>query len=151
MSATVTVRDVAPGDLPSMAKTLRQSTRTAYTFLSWTHDDDSYATFVEATLPTWSAVRVAAADGAVVGFACLRDDLLDQLFVLPAWQGRGVGGLLFDDIKRLRPSGFTLYTFEKNHAARRFYEHRGCVEAGRGFSEEEQESDILYAWTPDGR
>ena len=148
MTAAVTVRDLAPGDLEAVAGILRAATRQAYVFMAWTHSDDSFGQFIERTLPTWDHVRVATFDGQAVGFACLEGDLLDQLFVLPDWQGRGIGSRLFDDIKRLRPAGFRLYTFEKNHAARAFYERRGCIETGRGFSEQEQEADIAYRWEP---
>lgn len=148
MSAAVALRDAVEADLRGIADVLKQATRTAYTFMAWTHDDPSYLAFVTGTFPTWSHVRVAEADGRIVGFACLEGDLLDQLFVLPDWQGRGVGGRLLDDVKALKPAGFTLYTFEKNLAARRFYARRGLVETGRGFSEEEQEADVAMRWTP---
>ena len=148
MSAAVALRDAAPADLPAIAEILKQATRKAYTFMAWTHEDASYLAFVTGTFPTWSHVRVAEVDGDVVGFACLEGDLLDQLFVRPDWQGRGVGGRLLDDVKALKPAGFTLYTFEKNHAARRFYARRGLVETGHGFSEEEQEADVAMRWTP---
>lgn len=148
MNAGIVVRDYRPGDLEAVADILRSATRLAYSFMAWTHSDDSYADFIAATLETWDAVRVAEAGGNPVGFACLEGDLLDQLFVLPSWQGQGVGSLLLDDIKRLRPKGFRLYTFEKNLAARAFYEKRGLVETGRGFSEQEQEADIAYRWEP---
>jgi GNAT superfamily N-acetyltransferase len=148
MSGAITVRGYRPGDLAAVAEILRSATRQAYTFMAWTHNDDSFADFIADTLETWDAVRVAEAGTAPVGFACLEGDLLDQLFVLPAWQGRGVGGLLLDDIKKLRPEGFRLYTFQKNLVARAFYEKRGLVETGRGFSEQEQEADIAYRWEP---
>ena len=148
MSPVIALRDYAPGDLEAVAGILREATRQAYSFMAWTHDDDSYAAFITRTLPTWNHVRVATGDGAPVGFACLEGGLLDQLFVLPPWQGKGVGSLLLEDVKTLRPGGFRLYTFEKNHAARAFYEKRGLVETGRGFSEEEQEADVAYRWEP---
>ena len=148
MNPAVELRDFAPGDLEAVAAVLRAATRRAYAFMAWTHSDESYGQFIAHTLPTWDAVRVATVDGAVVGFACLEGDLLDQLFVLPEWQGKGIGSRLLEDIKALRPAGFRLYTFEKNHAARAFYEKRGCVETGRGFSEQEQEADIAYRWDP---
>jgi len=148
MSNAATLRDFAPGDLDAVADILRCATRKAYSFMAWTHTDDSFAAFIAHTLPTWDAVRVAVADYRPVGFACLEGDLLDQLFVLPDWQGKGIGSLLLDDIKTLRPAGFRLYTFQKNLAARAFYEHRGFVETGRGFSEQEQEADIAYRWDP---
>ena len=135
MSDGIVVRDYRPDDLDTVADILKRATRTAYTFMAWTHRDHEFAAFVAHTLPTWDHVRVAELDGSVAGFACLEGELLDQLFVAPECQGRGVGGRLLDDARALRPEGFMLYTFEKNRAARAFYEKRGFVAVGTGFSE----------------
>ena len=149
MSDGITLRDVAPDDVAAVADVLKQATRLAYVFMPWTHTDESFGEFVAAMIPEWSSVRVAVAEGTVVGFACLHGDYLDQLFVAPAWQGKGIGSRLLDDTKRLQPLGFHLHTFEKNQAARRFYEARGLVACGHGFSEQEQEPDVMYRWGPD--
>jgi hypothetical protein len=52
--------------------------------------------------------------------------------------------------KELRPSGLTLWTFQRNARARRFYEERGFVASDftEGSRNEESESDVLYAWLP---
>jgi ribosomal protein S18 acetylase RimI-like enzyme len=149
--ADLTVRDFAPGDLDQVADTLAQATRQAYTFMEWTHDDASFRWFVGDSLARWNLVRVAVTDTNVVGFACLEENQLDQLFVRPAWQRRSIGRRLLDDIKRLRPDGFMLYTFQANHAARRFYESQGLVAGALGVSEAENEPDVIYAWNPHDR
>ncbi len=142
------LRDATAQDVAALADILRSATRQAYNFMAWTHSDESFDDFIGRSLSGWDAVRIAESEGEAMGFACLEGDLVDQLFVRPAWQGKGVGGLLLDDIKRLRPAGFRLYTFQKNLAARAFYEKHGLVETGRGFSEQEQEADIAYRWDP---
>jgi len=149
MNEGITLRDVAPDDVEAVADVLKQATRRAYVFMTWDHDDDSFGDFVAAMLPEWSSVRVAVAEGKVVGFACLQGDLLDQLFIAPEWQGKGIGSRLLDDTKKRRPQGFHLHTFEKNLGARHFYEARGLVACGHGYSEQEQEPDVMYRWSPD--
>jgi len=142
------LRDATAQDVATLADILRSATRQAYTFMAWSHSDESFEDFVRHSMTVWDAVRIAECENEAVGFACLEGDLVDQLFVRPAWQGNGVGSLLLDDIKRLRPQGFRLYTFEKNLAARAFYERHGLIETGRGFGEQEQEADIAYRWDP---
>ena len=75
---------------------------------------------------------------------------LDDLYVLPAHQGSGVGGALLDLVRSVRPDGLGLYVFESNTPARRFYEARGFVVTDRsdGSANEEREPDLRMEWTP---
>ena len=89
-----------------------------------------------------------SATGDVVGYARFGDAWLDDLYVLPEWQGRGVGAMLFDLVTSQRPDGFCLWVFESNEPARRFYLRRGCLELERtdGSANEERAPDIRVAW-----
>src|SRR4051794_35699562 len=71
---------------------------------------------------TW----VAEEDGRVVGFAVLSAEMLEHLYVDPDAQSRGHGGQLLARAKERRPDGFTLWVFQANTGARRFYERHGC-------------------------
>jgi ribosomal protein S18 acetylase RimI-like enzyme len=74
-------------------------------------------------------VYVAEDDGLAVGAVSLGNGYLSTLYVLPAYQGRGVGSALHDlALARLRALGFDqakLWTLRENHSGRRFYEGRG--------------------------
>ncbi|HET7923886.1 MAG TPA: hypothetical protein VFL30_03255, partial [Rhodanobacteraceae bacterium] len=52
--------------------------------------------------------------------------------------------------KERRPHGFTLWVFQQNGRARRFYERHGlrCVELTDGRQNEERMPDALYEWRP---
>lgn len=91
---------------------------------------------------------VAEADGRIVGFALFTDVWLDHLFVHPEHLGDGVGTALLDLVKSLRPEGFSLWVFESNAGARRFYGRHGLVELERtdGSGNEERSPDIRMAW-----
>ena len=86
-------------------------------------------------------------EGALLGFIALRDGWIDQLYVLPEWQGQGIGGALLAQAKSAWPQ-LRLWTFQKNLAARRFYEANGftCIEETGGSRNEEGEPDALYLW-----
>ena len=66
-------------------------------------------------------------DDRVRGLACLDGDWLTQLYVHPEYHNRGIGTALLDHVKRERPDGFQLWTFQANDGARRFYERHGCM------------------------
>ncbi len=84
----------------------------------------------------------------MTGIIAFRKDWIDQLYVLPDAQGQGVGTALLQ-----RAQGafdrLQLWTFQRNIAARRFYEARGfvLVRETDGSGNEEKEPDALYIWT----
>jgi putative acetyltransferase len=97
---------------------------------------------VFADCAVWGAV-----DEAVVGFIALREGWIDQLYVLPLWQGQGVGQALMLVAKAAWPR-LQLWTFQRNTLARRFYEKQGFAEVinSDGSRNEEHEPDVMYQW-----
>jgi putative acetyltransferase len=84
------------------------------------------------------------------GFIAFRENWIDQFYVLPVRQGHGIGSALLDIAKAAHPE-LSLWTFERNDPARRFYERRGfvAVDWTDGSGNEEREPDVLYRWTRD--
>ncbi len=96
-------------------------------------------------------VWVAERRGEVVGYLALDDAWLESLYVRPGLTGTGIGSVLLDLAKGLRPGGFCLWVFQSNRGAQRFYRRHGLVEVERtdGADNEERAPDIRMAWTPD--
>jgi GNAT superfamily N-acetyltransferase len=86
----------------------------------------------------------------VVGFIALEGSYVEHLYVAPAHQGIGIGDALLQKAKELRPGGLLLWTFERNHRARTFYEKRGfvAIEFADGSRNEERTPDVRYQWNP---
>ncbi len=93
-------------------------------------------------------VLVGERDGVVAGFLSVDGEgFVAGLFVETAARGRGVGTALLGAAKALWPEGLTLWTFEANAGARRFYARHGFVEADRTNGENEEGlPDILLTW-----
>ena len=137
-------------DMDEAARVLRTSFDQALPTLRGLHtpeeDRDFFRGHLFAAFQMWGAF----ADGAMTGFVAFGDGWIDQLYVLPGAQGRGVGTSLvkvaqdaFDHLQ--------LWTFQRNANARRFYEARGfaLVRETDGSRNEEKEPDALYCWTRD--
>jgi GNAT superfamily N-acetyltransferase len=89
--------------------------------------------------------------GTVVGFMIMRHgDELFLMYVEPSETGRGIGSALLEHAKRERPNGFTLWAFQENDSARRFYERHGlcAIAFGDGAGNEEGVPDVQYSWRP---
>jgi hypothetical protein len=91
---------------------------------------------------------VAVREGQIVGFAALRGDWLDHLYVHPTRFNTQTGTKLLEEAKFQRPNGFQFWVFQQNLAARRFYERHGCALARLtdGARNEEKVPDALYVW-----
>ncbi len=91
-------------------------------------------------------------DQDLVGIIAFREGWIDQLYVLPSSQGRGIGTALLEIAKksaRSRIPSFSLWTFQRNTNARRFYERQGftLVRETDGSANAEKEPDVLYVWS----
>ncbi|AHY50097.1 GNAT family N-acetyltransferase [Bradyrhizobium japonicum] len=87
-------------------------------------------------------------DDELTGIIAFQDGWIEQLYVLPAAQGRGIGTELLD-VAKAACDRLELWTFQRNTPARRFYEARGftLVEQTGGARNEEREPDARYVWT----
>lgn len=91
----------------------------------------------------WGCLEVAH----LIGFIAFRENYIEHLYVLPAYQGEGLGTILLL-IAQDRCDELELWTFQENKAARRFYERKGfvAVEMTDGTRNEENEPDVRYGW-----
>ncbi|MFG2457247.1 GNAT family N-acetyltransferase [Streptomyces sp. NPDC048523] len=151
MSAVV-LRRAAARDASAAAEVyLRSFTAALPTVVRPRSDDEVRAYFQDVVVPlreTW--VAEDSASGAVVGLMVLAGDLLSQLYLDPDWRGRGIGDRFVALAKERSPQGLSLWTFQVNKPAHRFYARHGFVEAERtdGSGNEEREPDVRYVWRP---
>lgn len=143
----VVFRKLDRDDMPAAAKVHRTSFDMRLPWLAQLHtpeeDRGHWSGHLFATCDIWGAER----DGALLGIIAFREDWIDQLYILPNAQRQGIGTRLVDIAKAAYPK-LSLWTFQRNAAARRFYEARGFVEIRQtdGTANEEKEPDVLYRW-----
>lgn len=112
------------------------------------HSDEDirkwYLTYLIPKGRTW----VAEEGGKIAGFMSLNGDLLEELYLTPHSQGKGIGSELINKAKELNPKGLKTYTFQINKLARDFYEKHGfvAISFNNGERNEENEPDVLYEW-----
>lgn len=89
----------------------------------------------------------AAFDPDLSGMIAFRPGWVEQLYVLPGHQGRGIGRALLAAAKAVNTE-LRLWTFQRNAGARRFYEAEGfaAIEETDGTGNDEREPDVLYLW-----
>jgi GNAT superfamily N-acetyltransferase len=144
----IRIRPAEPGDAAAIADIHISSRREALPYLPEVHSDEETHAWVAGVVLPHQEVWVAESNGKVIGVAALDGAELEQLYVRPGHQGQGVGSALLAKAMARRPNGITLWAFQRNTAARAFYEHRGFVAIAftDGAGNEESEPDVRYEW-----
>lgn len=137
-------------DMDAVARLHRHVRSTCLPYLPDLHSPEEDLTFFYEEVFPRSAIWLGESGDELAGFAAVREDWLDHLYVAPSWHGLGLGSSLLHLAKRGRQR-LDLWVFQRNEQARRFYEHRGFrfVELTDGAGNEERMPDVRYRWTGD--
>lgn len=84
--------------------------------------------------------------GKVVGFCVRQDDNITGLYVSCDTRTRGIGKHLLGMAKVDR-DWITVWAYEQNPRARKFYRREGCVEISRELEEATGLVDVEHRWT----
>lgn len=144
----ITIERASPRDAGEIAALYLASRAEALPYLRRCHSDEEIRGWIEAVrLPT-GETWVAREAGRILGFLSLDGGELDKLYLLPGHFRRGIGSLLLAKARERSPDGLSLFTFQRNTAARAFYERHGfrLVDLNDGTRNEEGEPDALYEW-----
>jgi enamine deaminase RidA (YjgF/YER057c/UK114 family)/ribosomal protein S18 acetylase RimI-like enzyme len=146
----VTLRRAVAVDAEAVAEVYLRSYDAALPTVVRPHPDDAVRAYFRDVVVPHRETWVAEADGAVVGLMVLADEEISQLYLHPDWRGRGIGDRFVALAKERAPRGLSLWTFQVNKPAHRFYERHGfrTVEHTDGSDNEEREPDVRYEWRP---
>jgi len=147
MTDKVSLRKLDHADMAAAAAVHRASFDERLPTLSGLHTSSEDVGFWSAVVFKDCQIWGAEENGRLVGVIAFLEDWIDQLYILPEAQGRGIGSQLLDVAKSAYPV-LSLWTFQRNAAARRFYEKHGffIVDESDGAGNEEREPDVLYKW-----
>ena len=144
----LSIRQLELADMDAAAGVHRAAFDHALPWLTGLHTPDEDRWFYRERMFKTCTLWGAFDRDVITGMIAFRDDWIEQLYVLPEAQRRGVGTELLDVAKRASKR-LQLWTFQRNARARRFYEARGFMltEETDGSGNEEKEPDARYLWT----
>ena len=143
---TIALRQLTLEDMDAAAKVHRLSFDDRLPALAGLHtpeeDRGFFRDYLFVECDNWGAF-----DGELLGFMALSNEWIEQLYVLPDRQGRGIGRALLD-VAKSKSAVLKLWTFQENGAARQFYERNGfvAVETTDGLGNEAKAPDVMYQW-----
>ena len=144
------LRRAALSDMDAVARLHRHVRKICLPYLPDLHSQEEDLAFFSQQVFPHSTIWLGETEDELAGFAAIRGDWLDHLYVAPTWHGLGLGSTLLNAAKDGR-SRLDLWVFQRNEPARRFYERRGfrLVELTDGSTNEERMPDACYRWTGD--
>lgn len=110
------------------------------------HSFEEHIYFLNNILARQCQIDLALSGEKVVGIVAYNKTEISQLYIHTDYQGIGIGTEMLSRAKEQSDGRLTLYTFEVNENAQRFYHKHGFNIIGRGFENEENLPDILYEW-----
>jgi len=140
----VTLRPAQESDMPAIAGILRGwYEETPYVPRLHTAEEDRG--FVTGLIQTHDVM--VHEDDAVDGFIARQGSEIGHLYLAPAARGKGIGSALLA-LMQAATDHLTLWCFQQNTGARRFYERHGftAAEMTDGSQNEEGIPDIRYVW-----
>jgi 8-oxo-dGTP pyrophosphatase MutT (NUDIX family)/GNAT superfamily N-acetyltransferase len=147
---TPRLRPARNGDAAGMARVLVRSRAYALPDVPSVHAEREIVPWCADELIGHLDVWVADIDDVVVGLMALSDGWIEQLYLDPAWIGRGLGEQFLRIAVQRQPAGLQLWTFQVNLAAQRFYARHGFREVERtdGAGNEERAPDLRMQLDP---
>jgi putative acetyltransferase len=144
----ITIRKLTQREMKSAATVHRIAFAHRLPWLAGLHTAEEDERYFRDHLFPRAEVWGALEGDILVGIMAFRDGWIDQLYVRPDAQGKGVGTRLLEVAQASCPRLY-LWTFQRNAQARRFYENRGftLVRETDGSTNQEKEPDALYSWS----
>jgi ribosomal protein S18 acetylase RimI-like enzyme len=138
-------RPLGKGDVKAISAIHHRACMIAYRFINWSYSLQQVEQWYAGKFAEWTWTLAAFdADTAMAGFIALTGRHVDQLYIDPPRQRRGIGSALLDRALKDSLGRITLDVFEENAPARAFYERHGFQGRDRWMNKEEGAFDLLY-------
>ena len=135
--------------MAEVAKVFKLSRSYSLPYLPKLHTEEEDVYFFTNVVYKKNNVHLAKSDSEekILGFIVFNDSFVDHLYLLPEFQGKGIGTELLK-IAMEKNDSLKLWTFQKNQKAILFYEKNGFspIEKTNVEGNEEKEPDALLFW-----
>ena len=143
----MSLRRATLDDMAALARLHRHTVETSLPFVPRLHTVAEEAWWFAETLYVANQIWLCEGDEGPDGYVAFRADFIEHLFIRPETQGRQLGLILLEKARE-SAAEVSLWTFQQNLRARRFYERHGftVVAETDGADNEEKLPDVLYRW-----
>jgi len=143
------IRSYRDADFDALVERWHATNRASFPYVpvQQAHTLDDARRFFRGHVVGACVIRVAEENGILQGLIAQQGAWIRHLAVFPAFQQRGIGSALLRTAQAAAPTELRLFTFQRNAAARAFYERHGFAAVAFGISPApELEPDVEYRW-----
>lgn len=141
---TTEIRKMQEGDIDQLIEIWFEASLIAHHFIPKAYWEAQKPALRTKYIPN-SLTYIAVHDSSILGFISIVDDYLAALFVLPHFQGQGIGRSLLDWAKSLHTQ-LHLRVYSKNIHSTQFYQHNGFTTLSHSIDAETGEEEHLMEW-----
>jgi len=145
----LTLRKFVEGDFDDLVARWHETNQVSYRYNAEQQKHtlaDARRFFRDKVLPACE-VWIATQSGQLLGVLCLEAPWIRHFAIFPEYQRKGIGTALLQEAREHSPAELRLFTFQRNEAARAFYEKHGFSAVAFGVSPApELEPDVEYRW-----
>ncbi len=146
----LTVRDFFEADFDELVALWHETNRASYPYVQLQQEHtlvDARRYFRDNILADCRVWIAESSGHQYLGLLALDSSWIRQLTVFRAFQRQGIGTALLQQARRHSPGQLRVYTFQRNMAARAFYEQHGFKAVALGMSPApEREPDVELWW-----
>jgi ribosomal protein S18 acetylase RimI-like enzyme len=149
-SIVVTIRPYQPADLEATVQLWYQTWHQTFPQIRHPQPYAQWQARFRDDLAVRGNVWIAELEDQIVGFVIVmkQEQWLDQLFIDPMYQNRGIGSALLDKAKAICPQGLELHTLQQNTKACAFYERHGFKASKLSINKINGQPNVEYYWVP---
>lgn len=150
--ASIAIRQARAADAGAISRIYIAARETSMTYLPNLYSHSEIRQWIADDVLAQCEVTLACTRLMIAGFAAVRKDWLEQLYVHPDLQNAGVGSFLVSHAKKASTGTLRIHVFQQNLRARAFYARHGfTVERLRDKSENgEGVPDMVCVWRGQG-
>lgn len=137
------IRKLQKNDINTVAKIWLDTNIKAHNFIDKSYWESNFNYVKKAFLK--SEIYIYLDNDIIQGFIGLTDNYIEGIFVKDDMQSKGIGKLLLDYVKNIKDN-LTLYVYQKNIRAIKFYQREGFKIQSQNIDIETNESEYLMSW-----
>lgn len=142
------IREFAQNDLDAVMTIWLKSNVEAHWFIAKEYWENNFDAVKEMITGAEIYVYEDEKTHHISGFAGLTDSYLAGIFVDENSRSKGIGKMLLDRIKQIKPD-ITLNVYQKNVRAVSFYMRENFIVQSEGIDSETNEKELLMIWKRD--
>ncbi|MGL4956448.1 MAG: N-acetyltransferase [Bacteroidales bacterium] len=138
------IRKATKKDFDALVEIWYESSIMAHHFIAQEYWQKNKEAMRTQYLPS-AEIYLSVNETVISGFVGLIENYLAALFVLPKYQGKGVGTLLVDEVKKQRNS-LRLSVYKKNINGIEFYKSKGFSILSESIDQATKERECVMEW-----